>query len=334
MSTTLALIVLASANSTIPESWFSEPQSRSQYSVIDVYTPWCGPCARLDREVFQGDTFRKRRGTFRFLKVNADEAVGQLWQDRYHVVGYPTVLILDGRGRELTRIFGFVQEAEFWNRVDAALGGGHVEQQMLRLRRGELGPKNVVPVLEAMIVRGEPEYPAFRLRLENALTRPDAARLDLAFARYELIRHRKDYRNALTLLDRLRKEAQNRGEESLLKALRVPRLRALVGLKKDALAMVELERWLRDEPNASGAITWFCGKQNFATKWAESLARTVLKEQPKSASMLDNLALLLARQGRVEDAIDALVRARQIDPEDDWLRLHEKSLRETGKSPL
>ena len=111
-------------------------------------------------------------------------------------------------------------------------------------------------------------------------------------------------------------------------------MRALVGLGEKTKAMVALEAWIREEPNAAGSVTWFCGKQNFAAKWAEGIARAALKKEPKHAGMLDNLALLLARQGRIDEAIETLVQARKIDPDDAWLKLHERALRETGKPPL
>ncbi len=334
MSTTLALIALASANAVHPDTWFAARAEPARYSIVDVYTPWCGPCARLDREVLKGAEFSKRRDSFRFLKVNGDEAIGEVWQDRYHVVGYPTVLILDGEGKELTRIFGFATEAEFWKQVDAALGGGHVEQQMLRLRRGELSSAELVPVLEAMIVRGEPEYPAFRMRFDASLNDDGKKRLDLAFARYELLRHRKDYQGALAVFQVHLRLAHASGDASMVKRLRGPHLRALVGLGRDSAAMTELEAWIREQPDAAGAVTWFCGKQNFAPKWAEGIARAALKKKPKDAGMLDNLALLLARQGRIEEAIDVIGQARRLQPDDNWLELHERSLRTHGKPPF
>ena len=334
MSTTLALIALASASALEPEAWFAREKQPERYSIIDVFTPWCGPCARLDREVFQGAEFGRRIESFRFQKVNADEPVGDLWQVRYHVVGYPTVLILDAQGNELTRIFGFVPEVEFWKQVDAALAGGHVARQMLRLRRGQLKAEARLAVLEAMIIRGEPEYPAFRLRLDPELTETGRDRLDFAFARYELLRHRKDYGGALKVFDRHLRKAQATGDSDRVRQLRVPRLKALVGLGQQVEALSVLEAWIGEQPDAAGAVTWFCGKENFAPKWAEGVARAALKKRPRDAGMLDNLALVLARQGRLEEAIDALVEARKIEPEDKWLKLHEQALRERGKPPL
>lgn len=329
MSTTLALLTLASASLPTPEAWLSDRQEGKNFALVDVFAHWCGPCARLDREVLKGQEFAKRRHQFRFLKVDGDQAAGEAWKKRYHVVGYPTVLLLNAQGEELTRIFGFATERSFWEQVDAALSGESAQLQVLRLQRGELKGAGMVQALKGMVVRGEPDYPALRLRYAEKLAPKDQEELDFFFAKFELLRSRKDYVAALQAFDRLLKQNPKLGPR-----IRSARLRALVALGRDGEAMAGLEAWAKASPNAVGSITWFCGKQNFAPKWAEALAREALKAKPDNAGLLDNLALLLVRQGRIEDAIEVIAQARKIEPEDAWLKLHEASLKKHGRSPL
>ena len=47
------------------------------------------------------------------IKVDAEAGEGPAIVERYHVVGYPTVLVLDAEGNEVDRIFGFLPAEEF-----------------------------------------------------------------------------------------------------------------------------------------------------------------------------------------------------------------------------
>ena len=67
---------------------------------IDIYTTWCGPCKKMDREVFSvdevGDYFNDH---FINYKVDAERGEGIGIARSYRVTAYPTMLFLDAEGQ-------------------------------------------------------------------------------------------------------------------------------------------------------------------------------------------------------------------------------------------
>lgn len=74
---------------------------------VDVYAEWCGPCRRMEREVFTdrvvGDYFNS---TFVNARFDAEKGEGAAVARRYGVRAYPTFLLLDSDGRLLGRMIG------------------------------------------------------------------------------------------------------------------------------------------------------------------------------------------------------------------------------------
>src|SRR2546430_15904148 len=78
--------------------------------LIDVYATWCGPCHEMDEKVYsRTDVQQALLAGYVPLRVNG-ETEGAKVVERYHVVGYPTVLVIDPKsGEEIDRLMGFVQ---------------------------------------------------------------------------------------------------------------------------------------------------------------------------------------------------------------------------------
>ena len=90
-------------------------------TIIDFTADWCIPCKELDSRTFSNPAVASE--VQRFTRIKADVTQNnennQALLQRYGVVGPPTVIFLDGRGRELRdlRLVGFEKADEFLARL-------------------------------------------------------------------------------------------------------------------------------------------------------------------------------------------------------------------------
>lgn len=76
---------------------------------IDMYTDWCGPCKRMDAEVFSQEKLGKRMNAeFINVKINAENGAGIAIAKKYYVTSYPTYLFLDHEGTLIHKATGFM----------------------------------------------------------------------------------------------------------------------------------------------------------------------------------------------------------------------------------
>ena len=74
---------------------------------IDVYTVWCGPCKRIDADVFQQKEIGDRMNPdYVSIKIEAEKDDDRVSLQAFSIKGYPTMLILDGDGKLLHQIVG------------------------------------------------------------------------------------------------------------------------------------------------------------------------------------------------------------------------------------
>jgi thiol:disulfide interchange protein len=77
--------------------------------VVDVYTDWCGWCKKMDRTIYADPVVVALSRQQIFVKVNAeDRGQGQSFAQQMRVKGYPTTIILDGRGKVLNVAQGYI----------------------------------------------------------------------------------------------------------------------------------------------------------------------------------------------------------------------------------
>lgn len=90
--------------------------------LIDFYTTWCGPCKRMDREVFTDSTIVKQvNSNCISLKVNAEEGQGILLAKKYNVTSYPTYLFLNNQGVLVYRTVGYMSSYYFSQQIANAI---------------------------------------------------------------------------------------------------------------------------------------------------------------------------------------------------------------------
>jgi len=92
---------------------------------------WCPPCQELKATIFKRRDFLERLALFVPVYVDGDAAGAQATGERFHVSGYPTVLVLRADQTELERVSGGMDLSRYAEVLDLALGQVHPAQELL-----------------------------------------------------------------------------------------------------------------------------------------------------------------------------------------------------------
>ncbi len=86
--------------------------NEDQLIAIDFWTDWCYWCKVLDTAVFadpKGIEFFSKDMVLARINAEVDTVLAK----KYHVTGYPTILLIDKNGEEIDRLVGFAPTDEF-----------------------------------------------------------------------------------------------------------------------------------------------------------------------------------------------------------------------------
>lgn len=82
---------------------------------------WCPPCHAIAATVFRSPAFIERSKLFIPVYLDGDTENAQAYGEKFDVLGYPTMIIFDPDGRELTRIPGGIDIQAYANVLDLTL---------------------------------------------------------------------------------------------------------------------------------------------------------------------------------------------------------------------
>lgn len=82
---------------------------------------WCPPCHAIAATVFKSKSFIDRSRSFIAVYLDGDADDAQAMGERFNVLGYPTMIIFDPSGTELTRIPGGMDMQAYATVLDLAL---------------------------------------------------------------------------------------------------------------------------------------------------------------------------------------------------------------------
>lgn len=80
---------------------------------IDAMAYWCGPCKRMETDVFTDETI----GTFfnaNFVNVQIDAFIDKKFKNQFNISAYPTLLFLNPNGEIIQRRIGYLDTSQLY----------------------------------------------------------------------------------------------------------------------------------------------------------------------------------------------------------------------------
>jgi thiol-disulfide isomerase/thioredoxin len=79
--------------------------------IVDFEATWCGPCKTMDEWIWtDAEVASKLQAGYAGVKLDGD--VEKALVKRFHIVGYPTMIVLDSGGKEAHRVVGYQSSSE------------------------------------------------------------------------------------------------------------------------------------------------------------------------------------------------------------------------------
>jgi len=167
----------------LADAAFSAVKGTDRRVLLDFSAVWCPPCNQLAAEVLHAENPPAILDEYEIVVLDADDARSWALKDRYHVGGYPTVVVADAKGREISREVGFSGREDFvrWltdtaRETEPAIDYTEVDPTTIAAPEAGLIAWNLAKQREKgadiWIARAEEAEPTLELRLARALTAP------------------------------------------------------------------------------------------------------------------------------------------------------------------
>lgn len=309
--------------------WSDEPYARmlerakqeNKYVFIDFYATWCGPCKKLDAEVYPDPAAEKLLNAMVSAKFDAEKDPWKPVADEFRVSAYPTLIVLAPDGKEMGRYVGYLPAPEFVEVIGGYAAG-----------------KSQLEMLEAQLAKNPND---FDLVVNTALVHADAGRDELATPLFEKAlaldpkderkRHAEiwygmgeasygadNYQAALGYFARVVKDFPD--SDYYDDGMR--RLAACQFRLGDADAAVatywKVTEPKQDDDGALNAFAWFCAQRKIGLDQALPVALKAVELSKREPGVLDTLAELYYARGEYDNAIKIGQEALSQEPDDQY----------------
>jgi thioredoxin-related protein len=302
-----------------PDVALEEAAAKETSLLLFLTTDWCSWCRRLEKDVFADPAFKAGSADWVKLRIDAEKGKGPEWAERFHVSGYPTIILLNSQGREIDRIAGYLPMPTFletFKNFERGIGTFDSLQEQLAGSPDNLEVK--FAVAQKLDERGQSQRSGELLQeiLEadprNASGFTDDAAAALAMVQFRL-----------------------QGDPAILEGLLLawpgidvgPQVyNILVSLAArdgnvDGMKTL-LKRSIEDYPNdpeVLNAFAWVAAEMQWNMPEALTLAEKAIVLSDSSANVLDTIAELHFRMGSHDAALKANAAALRQTPEDPYL---------------
>jgi len=303
------------------EEALAEAKKDKKPLLVKVYAVWCGPCKRMDKQVFADPKMLALASDFVAIKVDGDTEYGKSFNQDNQVSKYPTTLFFNAEGKEVYRLIGFRNIKGFMDLMDPFL-------------KGTLRPEGSPPPLSTFQV-------AYRTTFHHAVNTPD--QLEKAMTSLEKITTgAPQEEQAMTeylrgaWLERRVKNKPNSAAKTLKKNLKKHPGSTGASLSKLplAVAMAEggkqrggLQLLMKDvsgtsEEKMRGAIrvAHFLqqGEKKPSKTVLNKLAKVVDEKNPGAGALLSSLSSLYWKAGDQNKALEMAQKANALFPFHPW----------------
>lgn len=282
-------------------------------------TDWCSWCRRLEADVLGSPEFLAGSAGWVKLVIDAEKGDGVDWAKRFHVSGYPTLILLDPSGTEIDRQSGYSPMPEFLKTFqDYQQGIGTLQalrtqlaaepdNQALALRvAGKLAARGqgeeaktawqAIQAADPQNLRGGADEAAGELALLEFKAGKDPQVLEAVLERWPGLEQGPQLYNVLVSV------AAKAGDETRMKSL--------------------LERAVAQYPQEVellNSYAWTCAEKGWNLEKALAVAQHAVELSGREPNVLDTLAEVQFKLGRAEEAAATIREALAKRPGDEYL---------------